>query len=483
MTEIHLSLVSHTNVGKTALARTLLQRDVGEVRDAPHVTERAEEFALAAAGDHRLLLWDTPGFGDTARLLGLLRAQERPLGWLWAQVWDRFRDRGLWASQQAARHVQERSDAVLYLVNATEEPGALGYVRHELDLLAWIGRPVLLLLNQTGAGEGAELARLATAWERFAAPWPIVGGVLPLDAFTRCWVEETVLFARLAPLLAPEKRAAMAELARAWDAAGWARFREAVGALAAYLAGAAAARQPLSGPRAGRLEKRRALDALGRRLERSTRELMARLLALHGIAGDPPAALERRLGDLAERGTVELTPQKGALLGGAVSGAMGGLAADLLAGGLTFGGGLVAGARLGALGGAGLSRAAELVQLGGAPQVSWAAPFLDGLARQALLRYLAVAHWGRGRGELRELAEPESWVEPVEAALAAREGELRRLWKAAGRGEPEAGRDLETPLAELVGDCLETLLAERYPEARPPATAAPGASALPPALR
>ena len=31
---IHLSLVSHTNVGKTTLARTLLGRDVGEVRDA-----------------------------------------------------------------------------------------------------------------------------------------------------------------------------------------------------------------------------------------------------------------------------------------------------------------------------------------------------------------------------------------------------------------------------------------------------------------
>jgi ribosome biogenesis GTPase A len=37
-TTVSLSLVSHTNVGKTTLARTLLGRDVGEVRDAPHVT-------------------------------------------------------------------------------------------------------------------------------------------------------------------------------------------------------------------------------------------------------------------------------------------------------------------------------------------------------------------------------------------------------------------------------------------------------------
>ena len=36
---VSLSLVSHTNAGKTTLARTLLGRDIGEVRDAPHVTE------------------------------------------------------------------------------------------------------------------------------------------------------------------------------------------------------------------------------------------------------------------------------------------------------------------------------------------------------------------------------------------------------------------------------------------------------------
>ena len=30
---IALSLVSHTNAGKTTLARTLLGRDIGEVRD------------------------------------------------------------------------------------------------------------------------------------------------------------------------------------------------------------------------------------------------------------------------------------------------------------------------------------------------------------------------------------------------------------------------------------------------------------------
>ena len=58
---ITLSLVSHTNAGKTTLARTLLGRDVGEVRDEAHVTTSAERYVLleSAAGDV-LYLWDTP---------------------------------------------------------------------------------------------------------------------------------------------------------------------------------------------------------------------------------------------------------------------------------------------------------------------------------------------------------------------------------------------------------------------------------------
>ena len=44
--QIALSLISHTNVGKTALARTLLGRDVGEVRDEAHVTATADRYPM-----------------------------------------------------------------------------------------------------------------------------------------------------------------------------------------------------------------------------------------------------------------------------------------------------------------------------------------------------------------------------------------------------------------------------------------------------
>ena len=88
-TPLRLSLVSHTNVGKTTLARTLLGRDIGEVRDAPHVTEFAEmNLLLASPEGDRLELWDTPGFGDSVRLVRRLRGRASPLGWLLSEVWE-----------------------------------------------------------------------------------------------------------------------------------------------------------------------------------------------------------------------------------------------------------------------------------------------------------------------------------------------------------------------------------------------------------
>ena len=64
-----LGLVSHTNAGKTTLARTLLRRDIGEIGDRAHVTEVAERHVLIESPEGDVLaLWDTPGFGDSARL-------------------------------------------------------------------------------------------------------------------------------------------------------------------------------------------------------------------------------------------------------------------------------------------------------------------------------------------------------------------------------------------------------------------------------
>ena len=147
MTTITLTLVSHTNAGKTTLARTLLARDVGEVRDAPHVTTAAESFSLVETADGDVLrLWDTPGFGDSARLARRLAQEGNPVAWFLTQVWDRFRDRAFYLTQLAVRNVREEADVVLYLVNAAEDPADAGYLGSELAVLAWMSKPMLVLL-------------------------------------------------------------------------------------------------------------------------------------------------------------------------------------------------------------------------------------------------------------------------------------------------------------------------------------------------
>ena len=168
---IVLSLVSHTNVGKTTLARTLLGRDIGTVRDAAHVTVFAQAYTmLETAAGETLVLWDTPGFGDSVRLAKRLKSSGQPLGWLLSQVWDRWRDRPFWSSQQALRNVKDEADVLLYLVNAAEPPEVAGYVVPELELLGWVDKPLIVLLNQLGpprepAAEAADLER----WRRVAS--------------------------------------------------------------------------------------------------------------------------------------------------------------------------------------------------------------------------------------------------------------------------------------------------------------------------
>src|SRR5205823_7140435 len=149
MSAIALSLISHTNAGKTTLARTLLGRDVGAVRDVQHVTQEATSYSLieTASGD-ALVLWDTPGFRDSARLARRLAQQSNPVGWFLSQVWDRFRDRASFLSQQVVRNVRDQADVVLYLVNAAETPEDAGYLAPAFEILEWFGKPGVGLIKQ-----------------------------------------------------------------------------------------------------------------------------------------------------------------------------------------------------------------------------------------------------------------------------------------------------------------------------------------------
>ena len=470
MVTVTLSLVSHTNVGKTTLARTLLGTDVGVVRDAPHVTEFADghDLVTTAEGD-RLRLWDTPGFGDSVRLARRMRQSGQPLGWFLTQVWDRWTDRSFWLSQQALRHVQAESDVVLYLVNAAESPQAAGYVAPEMDLLAWVGKPVLVLLNQLGAPRAAseEVAEVE-AWRSHLARWPLVQGVLPMDAFARCWVHELTLLRTLQSLLQGERAAAMARLVEAWRLRRRETFDAAMQALAQGLARTAATREAVDDAPGWRERLRQFGASLARRddadpnaaaqqrltaaLDAEVRESTARLIELHGLQGHAEGeVLDRVAGQFARH---ERVPEgRAAIFGGAVTGALAGLKADVLSGGLTLGGGLIAGGLIGALGAAGLARGINVVRGTGRSWVAWDDAAMGPLVQAALLRYLAVAHFGRGRGEWVQGEAPPHWAATVADALAPQRLALDALWASRSRHIDNAGE------AERLARALQPLLA------------------------
>jgi hypothetical protein len=480
MTTVTLSLVSHTNAGKTTLARTLLGREVGEVRDAPHVTELAERHTLITSpqGD-TLSLWDTPGFGDSARLVHRLKQSSNPLGWFLSAVWDRWRDRPFWASQQVMRHVQAHSDVVLYLVNAAESPEAAGYVKPEMALLAWLGKPVLVLLNQLGAPRepSAEAAEVQ-AWRSHLAGVPLVQAVLPMDAFARCWMHEQVLLAAVQAALQVGPAQAMARLRSAWAARQQGTLQAATQVLADGLAQLAVMRETLDTDARWSERLRRLGAALTqreganpdvaaqRRLaeagEARVREDTARLLTLHGLQGQAQGEILARV---ATQFTVrERVPEgRAAVVGAALSGALVGLKADIVSGGLTLGGGMLVGGILGALGVGGLARGVNLVRGTEKTWVAWSEPALDAAVQAALLRYLAVAHFGRGRGEWSLGEAPPHWNDTVLAALAPYQAGFQAVWQSrtdkAGTPQPPEtlARALQPLLQMAITDALERL--------------------------
>ncbi len=481
MTVFHLSLVSHTNVGKTTLARTLLRKDVGEVLDAAHVTELASDYSLLATADgDELRLWDTPGFGDSARLARRLQGSTGAIGWFLTQVWDRFTDRPFFSSQQALRNVRDRADVILYLANAAEDPSSLGYLDAELQILGWLQKPVIVLLNQVGPPrpadeENAERER----WRRFLADRTVVRDVLAFDAFARCWVQEGTLLAHVAAVLPADQRPAFERVASAWRARNEETFRQSARALADQVATIAldAESVPVAGLGASarswlrslvsgglRTDERmdRAMQALAERADTRIRAATDALIQLHGLSGRAAAEVEARLaGDFA----LERAASRGraGVLGAAVSGALGGLAADLASGGLTLGGGMIVGAVLGAAGAAGVAHGYNLLRGTDQSSVRWNEDMLDRLVVSASLRYLAVAHFGRGRGEYVAGEYPPHWRPLVERVVLTEQPRLAQAWALAADGAlPGTLRAaLERSLLRVWRETLATL----YPDA------------------
>ena len=128
---------------------------------------------------------------------------------------------------------------------------------------------------------------------------------------------------------------------------------------------------------------------------------------------------------------------------------------------VSFGAGMLTGAVLGALGGAGIARGMNMARGKQGALLRWDDAFLSGLVGSALLRYLAVAHYGRGRGEWTEGEYPPFWQEKVAAAVAARSALLANLW--ARRNASAGAAALADDVRDVLAGAARSLLDDLYP--------------------
>ena len=472
-TDVTLSLISHTNAGKTTLARTLLKRDVGEVRDAAHVTLFNEAHTLLEANEKRLVLWDTPGFGDSSRLFKRLKRMEKPMFWFFSQMWDRMTDKPLWCAQQALRNVRDDADVVLYLVNASENLAGGALVEHEMEILSWLQKPVVVLLNQTGTPRPAdeEIAELRV-WKEHLNRFDIVKNILTLDAFTRCWVQEGALLDAIQDVLTSPKREWFNVISQAWRDRNEASFEESMRVLGNTLTANALDSVSVKpetlvqklGFHRGELEAEwsSARQKLSESLALRAGQSMNELIRLHGLEGqeENEDIIKAVREDFAGPQKVETAVWSA--ISGIATGALAGLMVDLKAGGLTFGGGAILGGLSGGLSAYALIKTYNLSK-GDDNKLHWSREHFREQVKLALLSYLAVAHFGRGRGAWKRDPRPEFWNQDVTDAVEEVKDRLDSVWKKASKPEPSLGvvhSDMEYILTEVARKVLGKL----YPE-------------------
>jgi hypothetical protein len=262
-------------------------------------------------------------------------------------------------------------------------------------------------------------------------------------------VQEDRLFATVEEALPQEKLEALRRLRGAWRQRNLEVFEASVDALATELAAVLADREPLE---AGD-DPSRAVSALAKRAQAASRQATGRLIAAHGLAGHARDEIPRRVaGQFDVKRPADVA--KSGLLGGVVSGLLGGLTADLATGGASLGAGAIIGGVLGALGAGGVAHAWNLVRGRDAARVRWSIELLEAHLVNAVLRYLAVAHFGRGRGEWRESEHPPHWRALAEEVARSNRDALEFL----------CGED-STDARPLMREALAAALVRLYPEA------------------
>ena len=98
--------------------------------------------------------------------------------------------------------------------------------------------------------------------------------------------------------------------------------------------------------------------------------------------------------------------------------------------------------------------------------MQFADAFLQTLLVGGVLRYLAVAHFGRGRGNYVESEAPAFWQDEVERAVREFAGDGVALWRFV-RSDPDRD-DVVEQLEDVVTKVTRATLAHLYPQQHRP---------------
>lgn len=350
--------------------------------DAPLTLVRSEE------GDELQLQPVPPG------VLGAVAVPSAETSW-----WQRLVS-PVTALRSPLARLRQDTDAVLLLTRPGQSPP--GWIDD-------LGRPLIVLVDTPEA----EPPRLS------------------LHARHDGWLAEGRLLRALDEALPGDPR--LPRLRQAWQARQSARLNEGTQLLADSLGRIAAMHQPVAdeGFLARRAEADTARSALTAALEAEWRRGAEELAAWLGCSVDGDAEAAPSTAGAAVKG--RLGEGKAAIVGGVVTGALAGLKADLLSGGLTMGAGLVAGGLLGALGAAGMAKGLNVVRGTDRSFAAWNEEALAPVTQGLLQRYLVLVH-----GLAPELAQQR-----LASALAAQQPALSTLWRDRERrvdNEGEAAR-------------------------------------------
>ena len=270
---------------------------------------------------------------------------------------------------------------------------------------------------------------------------------LSLHALADGWLADGRLLRALEAALPGDPR--LPRLRAAWVARQAAQLDLGVQVVADSLARIAATHQPVAdeGFLARRAAAESARTALAGALDAEWLRFEEQLAARFGPTFDtdtdtaagrssqahPGAQMRGRLGE-----------GRAALVGGVVTGALAGLKADVLSGGLTMGAGALAGGVLGALGAAGMARGLNVVRGTDRSFASWNEEALAPVTAALLQRYLVRAHG----------LAPAPALQALTPALARQQSALSTLWRSRERGAANEGE------AEQLARTLHPLLRE-----------------------